>query len=236
MGADGGSIPKRCELVRQAKQSPNLFKNSRFDKWRQCALSQATLAEPIVADRLGRLYNKDAIIQALLKRKLDDKMSLDGEKEPNDITYRAESQVDPIAHIHSLKELIQLRLLVNPTKADYKASTAMAGLDNYHLDGTPTALFICPLTRKEMNGSIPFLFHPDCGCTLSETALKTISKVSLDLNDTNLESVCPSCDAKIHGPWIPINGTPEQQKVLHDFFDKYKNEKKERPKKKHRAV
>jgi hypothetical protein len=217
MGADGGSIPKRCELVRQAKQSPNLFKNSRFDKWRQCALSQATLAEPIVADRLGRLYNKDAIIQALLKRKLDDKMSLDGEKEPNDITYRAESQVDPIAHIHSLKELIQLRLLVNPTKADYKASTAMAGLDNYHLDGTPTALFIC-------------------GCTLSETALKTISKVSLDLNDTNLESVCPSCDAKIHGPWIPINGTPEQQKVLHDFFDKYKNEKKERPKKKHRAV
>jgi len=230
MGADGGSIPKRCELVRQAKQPPTtttLQKNARQDKWRQCALSHAELSEPIVADRLGRLYNKDAMIQALLQRKLEEKtFTEDNQKGEGLITHK----LGPIGHIQSLKDLFDLSLTRNPSTLDLRASTAIIGFDNHHLDALlPPALFICPLTRKEMDGTMPFLFHPDCGCVLSELALKTLTKVLFDWYDESLVLNCPSCDTVCHGPWIPLNGTPEQQKILSDKLGSYK--KKERSKK-----
>lgn len=55
MGADGGTIPKRCELVRGKKKTEKVDKNvENANKWRTCQLTQEALLKPIVACKLGR--------------------------------------------------------------------------------------------------------------------------------------------------------------------------------------
>lgn len=55
MGADGGTIPKRCELVRSKKKSEKADKNvTNAAKWTTCQLSNEKLKKPVVACRFGR--------------------------------------------------------------------------------------------------------------------------------------------------------------------------------------
>lgn len=55
MGADGGTIPKRCELVKSKKKKEKIDKNvANAARWRICRLSQEPLKRPIVACPLGR--------------------------------------------------------------------------------------------------------------------------------------------------------------------------------------
>jgi len=89
MGGDGGSIPGRADMIKTKGMkfarnlggmgyNPNLMvradtekytkSEERQLKWRNCAISQTTLKRPLVACRLGRIYNKDAIIEAMLKK------------------------------------------------------------------------------------------------------------------------------------------------------------------------
>lgn len=54
MGADGGTIPKRCELVKSKKKAEKVEKNvANASRWRLCHISQQPLKRPIVACRLG---------------------------------------------------------------------------------------------------------------------------------------------------------------------------------------
>jgi hypothetical protein len=98
MGNDGGSIPYRIDLVKtKAKEEKTDEKGLARALWLLCALSkvsennkglipavemfadrqiiltvflvsQRPLSQPVVADPLGKLYNKDAIIEYLLDR------------------------------------------------------------------------------------------------------------------------------------------------------------------------
>lgn len=55
MGADGGTIPKRCELVKKKKKKEKIEKSyEAATKWRTCQLSQQPLKKPIVCCKLGR--------------------------------------------------------------------------------------------------------------------------------------------------------------------------------------
>lgn len=55
MGGDGGSIPRRVELVRSKQKKENVGKVAvDAAKWKHCALSQQPLRQPIVACQLGR--------------------------------------------------------------------------------------------------------------------------------------------------------------------------------------
>jgi hypothetical protein len=71
-GSDNHSIPKRRELVKEAARLPTAaeLKETQLTtqeyQWSTCPLSQKPLEAPIVSDYLGRLYNKDAIVQSLL--------------------------------------------------------------------------------------------------------------------------------------------------------------------------
>lgn len=63
--------------------SPQKDKDSvRIYRWQHCSLTQQPLQKPIVACELGRLYNKESILQMLIDK---------GEKPPN------------IRHIKNLK-------------------------------------------------------------------------------------------------------------------------------------
>jgi hypothetical protein len=73
MGNDGGSIPTRRELVKSAARNPTHSEvrstqaSTREYRWSTCPLSKKPLASPVVSDSAGFLYNKDSIIEWLLR-------------------------------------------------------------------------------------------------------------------------------------------------------------------------
>uniref|UniRef100_H9GMW6 Replication termination factor 2 n=1 Tax=Anolis carolinensis TaxID=28377 RepID=H9GMW6_ANOCA len=129
-------VDKNAELVAQ---------------WYYCTLSQEKLSRPIVACELGRLYNKDAIIEFLLDKSSDKVL------------------MEAASHIKSIKNVIELKLTDNPAWTGDKGNTKG---DKY--DDIQSACFICPVVGLEMNGRHRFCFLRNCGCVFSERALKEI--------------------------------------------------------------
>ncbi|PNY25180.1 Replication termination factor 2 [Tolypocladium capitatum] len=73
MGNDGGSIPKRRELVKNASRAPTVSElkatalESLTHAWTHCTLSGAPLdLDTVVSDWRGRLYNYEAILNGLM--------------------------------------------------------------------------------------------------------------------------------------------------------------------------
>lgn len=73
MGNDGGSIPKRRELVKEAAKALTSaqIKEAQTEQqeyaWSTDPLTRKPLSRPVVSDAAGILYNKDSIIEYLLK-------------------------------------------------------------------------------------------------------------------------------------------------------------------------
>ena len=70
-------------------------KSARMYKWAHCALSQHVLTKPVVACEMGKLYNKETIIELLLSE--------------------GRSQAAAwIEHVEKLKDVVELKLTPNP--------------------------------------------------------------------------------------------------------------------------
>ncbi|XP_038658851.1 replication termination factor 2 isoform X2 [Scyliorhinus canicula] len=152
MGCDGGTIPKRHELVKGPKKVEQVDKNAALAaRWNYCAISQRPLRKPIVACELGRLYNKDAVIEYLLD------------------TSPEKCIIETAMHVKNLKDVKQLNLTDNPTWMGDKANTKG---DKY--EDLQRAAFICPVVGLEMNGRQKFCYLHACGCVFSERAMKEI--------------------------------------------------------------
>ncbi|XP_006018250.1 protein RTF2 homolog [Alligator sinensis] len=151
MGCDGGTIPKRHELVKGPRKVEKVDKNAELvARWYYCALSQEKLTRPIVACELGRLYNKEAVIEFLLDKSSD-------------------KVVEAASHIRSIKNVTELNLTDNPAWNGDKGNTKG---DKYN--DIQCACFICPVVGLEMNGKHRFCVLRNCGCVFSERALKEI--------------------------------------------------------------
>ncbi|KAF6201998.1 hypothetical protein GE061_004394 [Apolygus lucorum] len=151
MGCDGGTIPKRDELVRTKKKAEQKDKVSELNfLWQHCAISQTPLREPIVACGLGKLYNKDAVIMGILDKS---------------------AMPETAKHIKSMKDVKELNLTKNPTYA----SGATKG-DSY--DDHQNSPYICPVLGLEMNGRFKFCFYWSCACVFSERALKGLKSTN----------------------------------------------------------
>ena len=74
MGGDGGSIPTR-DVLAQTKKAKKTAAQVTFGRsilldWTHCSLTKQRLSEPICCDDLGNLYNKTALIEAMLNKTL----------------------------------------------------------------------------------------------------------------------------------------------------------------------
>ena len=107
----------------------------------------------MVACELGRLYNKEAIIEKLLNAKSEGKSS-DGTAD----------------HIKSLKDVKELQLEPNPAFTD-KLTVGDGG----YIDSQRSP-WICPLTSQEMNGRFPFVFDWSNGKVMSLRAHKMLKE------------------------------------------------------------
>lgn len=156
MGCDGGTIPRRDELVRLKKKPEQKDKESELAyRWRHCAITQQPLQEPIVMCGLGRLYSKQNVIEHLL----------DKEKMPASAS-----------HIKSLKDVKNLQLTPNPVYKD--CDKTEGSLD------VRSAPYICKLIGLEMTGKFRFIALWTCGCVFSERALKEIKSKNCSLCHT----------------------------------------------------
>lgn len=152
MGCDGGTIPRRDELVRIKKKPEQKDKQAELAfKWKHCTIRQLPLQPPIVGCGLGRLYSKESVLEGLLDR-----------------NTLPESAV----HIKNLKDVRNLNLTPNPVFDGNKAEKG----DGY-TDGGKSP-YICPVIGLEMNGKYKFCFLWSCGCVMSERALKEVKSMS----------------------------------------------------------
>lgn len=152
MGCDGGTIPKRHELVKGPKRVEKVDKNAELiARWCYCALSQERLRRPIVACDLGRLYNKDAVLEYLLDKSAE---------RPN---------TEVVVHIRGMKDVKELNLTDNPA---WEGERPRSKGDRY--EDVHCAMFICPVVGLEMNGKHKFCYLRTCGCVFSERALREV--------------------------------------------------------------
>lgn len=153
MGCDGGTIPKRSEVVKNKERRPKKQKGTDlWERWGFCSISGCPLQKPIVACQMGRLYNKDAVIESLLK-------------------YSRMSPFQRLAwprpHVTKLRDVKELNLKEKTNSNDTQQASTSG-------DGSFKAEFVCPITGLEMNGIYKFFYVLSCGCVLSERALKEV--------------------------------------------------------------
>ncbi|KAH6827484.1 RTF2 RING-finger protein [Perilla frutescens var. hirtella] len=74
-GGDGGATgaeSRDCYLNMYAVKKPDKVDphEMRLSKWRNCSLSNEPLRPPVVIDKLGNFFNKEALVEALLKKNM----------------------------------------------------------------------------------------------------------------------------------------------------------------------
>ncbi|MCJ1477158.1 hypothetical protein MMC13_005829 [Lambiella insularis] len=150
MGNDGGSIPKRRELVKEAARIPTSAELREFQHeqqeyhWSTCPLSLDSLKAPVVSDSAGVLYNKDAILKHLLPT--DDPLEV--------------SKVDKEkvlgGRVQSLRDVIEVRFHVE-------------------VDGSERR-WVCPITNKKLGAGAKAAYVVPCGHVFSEGAIREVSE------------------------------------------------------------
>ncbi|XVF35539.1 hypothetical protein REPUB_Repub18cG0154500 [Reevesia pubescens] len=106
-GGDGGATgaeSRDCYLKMYAVKKPDKVdpNEQRLGKWLNCALSNEPLREPCVIDKLGNIFNKQALVEALLGKKL-----------PKEFR-----------HIKGLKDMVNVKLSMLPGKKSDAADGA----------------------------------------------------------------------------------------------------------------
>lgn len=200
MGCDGGTIPRRDELVRTKQKPEQKDKDAEaVAKWKHCAITQEELRLPIVSCELGRLYNKEAVIEHLLSK---------------------DSSCEAAKHIRSMKDIVELKPTENP---GYKRRDADKGDEYVDLRASR---FICPVVGLEMNGKYRFCYLRQCGCVLSERALKEVKS-----------EVCHKCATPFEEDDIVVlNGSDDDIAVLSARMELRRAKAKAEKKSKKRAT
>ena len=178
MGGDGGVIASNrkfmrgagtadhtADKARNANLDPALERQELTRQMNTCAVSglplqytnQQEQQRPIVCCPYGRLYQKEAIVQALLKRRQHQISNSDNDNCNSNI-----------GHIRGLKDLHAVRFHWVQASADKSQNAVLA----------------CPVTGIELNGQVAaFLLvpgKPDITNVVSERALKQMGDALVD--------------------------------------------------------
>ncbi|KAI9677960.1 MAG: hypothetical protein M1822_008068 [Bathelium mastoideum] len=155
MGNDGGSIPSRRELVKEAARNPSAteLKESQHSQqeyyWTTDPLSQKPLATPVVSDCNGKLYNKDSIIEHLLPSE--------------DETKKTEAEAILQGAVKSLKDVVDIKFSVG-SGSEAECGTA-----------TGAGEWKCPITNESLGAGVKAVYIVPCGHAFSASAVKEVS-------------------------------------------------------------
>ncbi|KAK3401764.1 Rtf2 RING-finger-domain-containing protein [Sordaria brevicollis] len=194
MGNDGGSIPKRRELVKEAARNPTVseLKATIFESlnhaWTHDPISSEPIdLESVVSDWRGRLYNYETILKGLMPGAIDD--SETNNTNSDDKTNNAGNGESPTIFatelsfastgIKSLRDVVKLkfkRYTPPPTGSSKKEKE----------------IFACPVTLKELGASTKSVYLVPCGHVFAEQAIQMITATETSETTTEKEA-CPEC-------------------------------------------
>lgn len=177
MGNDGGSIPKRHELVKNAARAPTVSElkatalESLAHAWTHCALSGAPIdLESVVSDWRGRLFNYESILQGLMPT-----------DEPAEITPAS-------LGIKSLKDIVRLKFSKAGDKWACPISMKEMGPSTKAVYLVPCGHVFADVAIKEVQESS----CPECGEAVEKeniVALLPTSEKELLRLETRLETL-----------------------------------------------
>ncbi|KAJ5752479.1 hypothetical protein N7520_009396 [Penicillium odoratum] len=190
MGNDGGSIPTRRELVREAARAPTTaqLKETQREQqehaWTTCPLSHRVLARPIVSDSVGNLYNKDAVLQYLIG---DDTEGISSKSDCEEILC---------GRVKGLRDVVQLHFEVDTEHTEHPS-----GKINAHRHERREG-WICPVTTKPLGAGVKSVYIVPCGHVFAEEAIREVK-----------DDKCITCGvAYTEDNIIPILPTKEEDK------------------------
>ncbi|KAF2204987.1 DUF602-domain-containing protein [Delitschia confertaspora ATCC 74209] len=171
MGNDGGSIPTRRELVKEAARAltSSQVKESLNEQqeyhWSHDPLTRKPLSKPVVSDSAGNLYNKDSILEFLLP-------SEDGEVKKE----KAEEVLG--GRVKSLKDVVEVKFEVD--ESEEKAPNGGTGR---------MEKWICPITNKELGPGAKAVYLVPCGHAFAGSVVKEVSEqICLQCNEPYAEN------------------------------------------------
>lgn len=154
MGNDGGSIPTRRELVKEAARalSTTQVKEVRAEQqayaWSHDPLTRKPLARPVVSDAAGFLYNKESIIEFLLKDESD--------------AERAEMDKVMGGRVNSLKDVMEVKFDIEEGEAEGATGTGRR------------EKWVCSVTGKELGPGSRAVYIVPCGHAFAGSVVKEV--------------------------------------------------------------
>ncbi|KAM0719434.1 hypothetical protein Q7P37_005339 [Cladosporium fusiforme] len=148
MGNDGGSIPTRRELVKEAARNPTIaeLKESQNEQqeyqWSTDPISRQPLAQPVVSDSSGKLYNKDTILEYLVEGARKE----DAERETK-------------GAVKSLKDVVEVKFELDSDASGPNKKQAWK----------------CPVTGDRLGPGSKAAYIVPCGHAFSGSAIKEVS-------------------------------------------------------------
>ncbi|OSS54876.1 hypothetical protein B5807_00212 [Epicoccum nigrum] len=180
MGNDGGSIPKRRELVKEAakalttSQAKEQLTEQQEYHWSTCPLSRKPLAVPVVSDAAGTLYNKDAVIEFLLA---EDGREKDETGKVADMKRDGEFAELGCAgdRLKGLKDVVEVKFEIGKertTEASGRRETWM-----------------CPITGRELGPGAKAVYIVPCGHAFAGSVVKEVAgSACLQCNESYAEN------------------------------------------------
>lgn len=167
MGNDGGSIPKRRELVKEATKSLTSaqLKEAQNEQqeygWTADPLTRKPLARPIVSDAAGVLYNKDSIIEFLLKE--------EGDREKNEMKKVAgvkgtvEGGFAELGcfgdRVKGLRDVVEVKFEVGEGERE---------------GGGKGEKWVCPITGRELGPGAKAVYIVPCGHAFAGSVVREV--------------------------------------------------------------
>lgn len=217
---------KLCRLLPSSAVADNIVSSS-----------QRELEPPLVADALGKIYNKDALLEYLLAPP----------PSPEHPVSERPFGADGLAaagHLRSLKDVQQLKLTPVSSNTKQDSNTAINAISGGQVE-YGTARWECPITMRGMNGSVKFVYVKGCGCVASESGLKELAGVNVESpkeqenEGAQLEarkSSCPVCGEQLPGSkveLVTLNPVGEEKEAMAQAWKaKVAKEEKEKAEKK----
>jgi len=151
MGNDGGSIPKRRELVKEAAlaKTTTQVKETQAEQqeyfWTTDPITNEPLEPPIVSDSNGKLYRKESVLKLLTG---------------DESIIKEEAEKSTQGAIKTLKDVVEVKF----------EEEAQDGLER-NANGSVTRKWVCPITNKSLGPGSKAVYLVPCGHAFSGAAI-----------------------------------------------------------------
>ena len=161
------SIPSRRELVKEAARNPTTSELKETQKeqqqhlWNTDPLTNRALEKPVVSDALGRLFNKESVLEYLIASRSED----------NDDATRvklAEQEGILRGVVKNLRDVVDVQFEVDESGKDGERCGSKGSI-------VRAQKWVCPVTQKELGPAAKAVYIVPCGHAFAEVAVREVS-------------------------------------------------------------